>query len=128
MTPEICKLIHQATDAADDNDWLSAWHYWKEAASAALNAHDFNKASLYDQNAEICYAKVRSNNVFESLAVFTNGDNPVTLDRLSDGKLEVCYGAQRTTFEANEANEAVIEFANCMYHSLECAGKLDVNH
>lgn len=57
------------------------------------------------------------------LTTFNDGDYPVELHQTSKHKYTVLYGAQK--FERLTWLQAAHEFGECMFHSLECANKID---
>ena len=59
----------------------------------------------------------------DTIATFTDGDTPVTWSRKRK-RHTVHYGKQVT--HCTDSLQACHEFGECVRHSLECAGKLDI--
>jgi len=59
----------------------------------------------------------------KTVTVFTDGDHSVTLDKAANGTFRVTYGMQIE--DKLSYPVAAKLFGECVFHSLECAGKLD---
>jgi hypothetical protein len=57
------------------------------------------------------------------LTTFNDGDCPVMLYQTSKYKYMVVYGAQE--YKGLDWQKAAEEYGYCMFHSLECAGKIE---
>lgn len=59
-----------------------------------------------------------------TISTFTDGDHPVEIQTNSNGtKYRIVYGVQVKDF--SDWSKAAREYGNCVFHSLECAAKID---